>query len=723
MAFRLLLVASALLAASFASALVCTDDARAEVDDGLIGAGSPSILISEFYANAVSDDEYVKLKSVMTSDTSLCGWSLNDGEGVIKFVGSAAICASQEVSVSFNSSSYIAAFGSAPDFAIDTTCQDGFGLEITGSFRLGDAGDSISLVDPSGTEVDYVVYGDVEPCSQAWVGAPIATPRKGEIVRRLCAEDVASDTDAAEDWQPFREFRYGYTEYAPRAFDVAPGHLCAFLSPDCSLDVVLDKVSTAGREIMLCSYEMQSTELCSELANAIERGVEVRVLVDGSPIGGMSSAEVAVLSCLASTGADVRIVTGSLREGVVRHFSALHAKYMVIDSEEAVILSENFVKDGIPADRVFGNRGWGVAVKSSELASFLAEVFDCDARASRPDVAMWLDDDRYDRSAGMPVIFPSKHPIGCASPLVSTSSSTVTLHISPDSSTVAPFACALMASASDIIIEQLQVDLLWATRWGDHATMNPLLSALVQRMQEGASCRMLLDSSWYNVIGNEEATSAMIVAAYTGDLAGSFRLMSADSPIALLHNKGAVIDHDVTLVSSNNWVYASFARNRELAAIIESHEVGAYFSAAFDMDWIPDTIPPVVELEGEMLASPGDRITLSPNVAWDDRIIVEYLWDVGHDGTVDCREPQLSYLANVPGTIEISLTVVDAWGNMATSATSVRVVGGDYLEAEHIASWLEVIAPATPLAAGVALVLLRKAMSRRRRGGKVSAQR
>ena len=668
-------IISALLTTQLAGVLSsCAADSDVSRACGVIGEATPEMLISEFYADAVAGEEYVKIASKSSDDVPLDGWQLTDGEGVIEFLGPREIGADGEISVSFNSSSYAAAYDRLPDYSIDLVDASG-GLQVTGHFRLGDAGDSISLVDPFGSEVDFLVYGDAVVDSPDWLGPPVPAPREGEVLRRVTLEDRLADTDSALDWQPFRELRYGYTDHKPETFDIDSGQLCAFVSPDCALDVVSEWIGSARREVLLCSYEMRSPELCHQLIDALDSGVNVRLLVDGSPIGGMSSDEAEALSVLESAGADVRIVTGTLRDGVVRHFAALHSKYVVIDSEGAIVLSENFVGEGIPLDRIFGNRGWGVAVRSSALASYLANVFESDSRSTRPDVARWCDDQRYDPLAVPPTRETSRHSTGCLSQFVTTAPARVTLHVSPDANPESPFICSLMRAASDISVEQLKADFLWKTRWSDGEAISPLLSTLLDSLREGGSCRMLLDSSWYDAEDNGYVVRAMTAVACAEGLDGSFKLISPDSPIASLHNKGVLLDGCVTVISSNNWVYASFARNRELAAVVSSAEVAMYYSEAFDMDWIPDIAPPTVGLVHGVVLSPGERVCLSPEHCRDDRIVAEYLWDIGRDGGIDCREPELSYVSFVPGTVDITLTVVDAWGNSASATVVVSVVG------------------------------------------------
>lgn len=693
----------------------CTSVAAPCIEEA-IGA-TPSILIWEFYPAALAGDEYVKLRSTADEDVALRGWSLTDGEGTLEMSSDSVICPGREISISFNSSSYIAAYGVCPDFALDRADLN-VGIESTGSFRLSDSGDSLILMDPFGQEADSVFYGDVAITSSRWDGATVGAPRSGEVFRRLSVDGAAPDTNTSADWQPFREFRYGYTDYSPCEVEVAPGRLCAFVSPDCALDVILEHVDSAAEEVLLCSYEIQSPTLCRQLLRALERGVRIEILVDGSPIGGMSSAQMAALSALASAGADVRVVTGTLRDGVVRHFSALHSKYMVFDMEDVVVMSENFVGGGLPVDRIFGNRGWGVVIKSTELAEYVSGVFCDDSRATRWDISRWIDDERFDESAEPFLEERTRHAVGLLSPLTTTSAAQVTIHVSPDSSTASPFLCDVIGSARDIIVEQLQADLLWDTRWSTGSSASPLLSKLLSLLRDGATCRMLLDSSWYNIERNEGVVAAMTAVSSVEGLEGSFRTMHEGSPITVLHNKGAVLDGAVTVVSSNNWVYASFAKNREVAAVIQSAEVAGYFLRAFEMDWVPDVSPPVAMLPTETAVRCGERVLLSADGCSDDRLIADYVWDIGADGEVDGQGPELSFLALAPGATEVSLTIVDTWGNSATATTTV-LVGAEYrpVEGDGITARDAAVA-AAPFCTAVALLLARKKLSRRaaRRG-------
>lgn len=660
------------------------------------------------------DDEYVTICSQGDEDIDLAGWSLTDGEGSLVFREGAVIGGGCQVCISFNSSSYSSAYGQPPDYSVDYF--DGVAsVQIDGTFRLADDGDSIALIDSDGAEVDFVLFGDAEPTSDAWIGPALPAPRKGEVIRRIPS---LADTDTAADWQHFREFRYGYTEHRPLRLLVEPGNLTAFVSPDCSLDTVLDMISSARESIRLCAYELDSSNVFEALIAALDRGVGVRTLIEGSPVGGMSQGGIAALSRLADAGAEVTVLSGNLRNGVVKHVSAMHSKYIVVDCDGLVVLSENFVDDGLPVDKVFGNRGWGIAVRNQGLAQYMSAVFDEDVRPGRPDVVDWRTDERFDDDIAVGDIADSPHTEGILLPFISTSPAEVELCLSPDCSITAPFLCDVIAASHDICIEQFQTDLLWATRWSDSESLSPLLAKVVEMLRAGGSCRMLLDSTWFNLDRNGEVADALTAVASVESTDGAFEMMHESSPITVAHNKGMLADGEVAVVSSNNWVYASFAKNRELAAIVHSAEVTDYLLRAFKLDWYPDVMAPVIEASAEVVVSCGDWVTLSTACCSDDRLVVDYSWDIGCDGTVDGDGRELRFLVTTPGVTEVLLTVADGWGNEATTVMTVRALV-PYVEPQNEANghwWIgAMVVPGSAALAYAASRLVRRNRTRQRR--------
>lgn len=623
---------------------------------------SQGIVVEEFYASAPDGAEYFVI--VCTGyQTLLDGWSVTDGEGTVTFAGGTVLVTGGRLAVSWDPASYASAYGRQPEVGLDGSLGAGL-FTSSGTFRLADDGDSIAVLSPSGEPSDVVVYGDSALPQVGWAGDAIPPPRSGEVLKRIRGATGPVDTDAATDWFHFREHRYGHTSWAPVSATVPAGQLTAFVSPECSLECVLNEIGKARESIRMCAYELSSPEVCEALVSALGRGVSVSVLVDGSPAGGMSEDGMAFLSVLEASGADVKEFT-TVQDGSVRHVLALHPKYMVVDCVRTVVMSENFVQAGLPGDTVSGNRGWGVAFTSSFLSSYVSCVFDDDSRRSRKDVLDWGSDPRNDPQAALP---PSDHPartVFFPLPLVSTEEARVGLQVSPDCSPTEPYLCGLIDASSSLLAEQFQADTDWESRWTGNASMSPVVSAIAEVILSGGTASVLLDSSWFNLERNSACASAL------RDAGVDARLLMDASPLSAVHNKGLVLDSMTTVVSSNNWVSSSYARNRELAAVVASAEVASYFSEVFSADWVPDSSPPMASAGADIFVGPGSTADLSASGSVDDRAIASYEWDVGGDGSVDGDGLSFEVVRTTPSRVTVVLRVTDSWGNTAEDAVLV----------------------------------------------------
>ena len=603
----------------------------------------------------------------------MIGWAVTDGEGTISFVSDFILAPGMPCTISNRLASFISAFGRSPSIALDDSGTSGI-VSIAGTFRLADGGDSLTIVSPTGSVADFVVYGNCTERSSDWQGDPVPAPSGGEVAKRIRLESGLVDAGRATDWIPFRQFRYGFTEHGPAEFTVPAGGITAFTSPDCSLGVVLDTIRSSKYVVRLCTYELSSASVTSALLTSIGRGVKVRLLVEGVPAGGMADDEVACLSVLSRSGANVQMLVGNTSRDIVRHVGTLHAKYLVADDSTAIILSENFVESGLPSDRLFGNRGWGVRVSSEEVAARLATVFDEDSRPTRRDVAAWSSDPRFNGSAVLKEIERSNHDRGMTSPFTTSQIAKVSLLPSPDVSAISPFLAPILARSSIIDIEQFQVDLSWEPRTSGGHEQNPLLDALALASSRGASIRMLMDSSWFNAERNGVVVASLGSNISFAKETCSFKLLDPRSPITVLHNKGGILDSRFTLISSNNWVHASFAKNREMAAIVDSAEIASYFSSAFLLDWVPDMTPPIANPGPDIQVEVGVTVILSSNRSSDDRAIVSIEWDLDGDGKSEANGTTVEFCPSLTGQHRIALTVRDAWGNKGTAYLNVTVV-------------------------------------------------
>lgn len=667
---RFTAVSSALLVFLVAHA-PCHSSSALDVGCADLGLSQIAVLISEFYPRGLCGDEYVVLLNAGSLTCNLRNWTLSDGEGAICFRSDYWLDAGRELSLSMNSSSFAAAFAHPPSVALDE--PNSTLISITGTFRLGDQGDSLVLLTQGQSVADSVWYGEEGQAPAVWIGPAVPKPSQGEVLKRVAVGGRCLDTNCRDDWTPFREYRYGYTEASPLVIEVGPGKVTAFTAPDSALEILRDRSAAATREVRICAYEASSEELCASLLQALSRGVRVSVVVDGAPAGGISDDEMTFLSVLARAGADVRLISGNASRDIVQHVWHMHAKYAVFDGEHAVVLSENFVDSALPPGQLTGNRGWGVLASDPVIAQYLTALFDDDSRLTRPDVKEWRFDPRYDRDAMISNASVESEQRRVIEPLTSTLSSKVSVYVTPDCSVPSPFICSLLSGAGSILAEQFQTDLQWTTRWTGTPSTSPIVESMMACIRGGGNARVLFDSSWFNVERNSATCDYLRREATVAGRAGGFEMMDQGGPVQILHNKGFVIDGQVSVVSSNNWVFASFARNRELALVVDSPEIASFFAEAFNIDWYGDDTPPTADAGADIEVRLGDRVVLNGSLSSDNHVIASWSWDLYSDGQPDGASPCLEFYATKPGRFSATLTVYDPWGNRDTATVEFIV--------------------------------------------------
>ncbi len=531
---------------------------------------SPGLLLVRIYANAPRDDEFVEIANSGPEPADVSGWSLTDREATASFPLGSVLPAGGRLLVTRNSTSYAEDTLLAADFTFDA--GDARRME-GGVLRLADAGDEVLLLDPSGAVVDAYAWGDSAFDGPGWTGHPAQAMGRGEIAVR--ATDGAGgwvDRDVAEDWEGLRHYRLAQSAFDPLPIQLH-GATTAVLSPDEGDIPLLRVLASAQATIEVSVYTFTSERIASALAAAAKRGVWVRVLLEGAPVGGVEKDEHRVVGGLLAAGADVRWLAGAA--DVVKRYRYLHAKYAIVDAATAWIGSENFGDAGFPAKRV-GNRGWSVIVEEPEVASGLRAVFEADFDERRRDSipAAETTEERL----------PDPPPVAPWSSQPPSSIRMARLLVSPDTALDQGGVLGLFAAAkARISLEAFYLEDTW--RGGP----NPFLEAAFAAARRGVSVRILLDGSWSSTeadSGTNDDVLARISARATNErLTLEVRLLEPRGPIERLHNKGAVVDGRTVLVSSMNWALGSATENREVGLVIEDAALSATFEAAFNADW------------------------------------------------------------------------------------------------------------------------------------------
>lgn len=375
-------------------------------------------------------------------------------------------------------------------------------------------------------------------------------------------------------WDP-RPLFLGQTRLQP--ITVREVEVLAFVSPDSSAEAFSLAAGGAEEEILVNVYLFTNPQLAEELARAAERGVHVRVLLDGSPVGGLPP-ESAMIACLLNRSG-IAVMQMKSPSDARKRYRFDHAKYMVIDRRMLLVTSENLDSNGFPAAGERGNRGWGAVVFSRELAEYFADLFYQDA--SGRDIAPAVLDCRTPpRSSDVPY-----HP---EFPVRTFSGANITAIVSPDTSSLV--LDLLQSATSTIEIEQAYI-----SNWSE-GRPNPYLEAAVDAARRGVRVRILLDSYWFNLEGaedNDEMVAYLKRIAAAEAIPLEARLVSLEgSGVEKIHNKGVIVDGRYTLVSSINWNENSPLYNREAGIIIESPEVARYFIEVFEDDWRASDVRP-----------------------------------------------------------------------------------------------------------------------------------
>jgi phosphatidylserine/phosphatidylglycerophosphate/cardiolipin synthase-like enzyme len=356
-----------------------------------------------------------------------------------------------------------------------------------------------------------------------------------------------------------------------------------FASPDSSFIVLSDLIENANKSIYVNGYTFESKHIAELLKTAKSRGVDVTVILEKSPVGGISPLQKAAIAELIYAGIPVY-----LSNDPYIHFN--HAKYIIVDNTSILVTSENFVDEGFPPNLV-GNRGWGAVIVDSSLAGFFIRLFFEDLQKgiiaqdiiplnsafheqSKPSEQRYSSKFKPKSYVGNFEVLPVVAPIDAVEKIL-----------------------ALIASANEsVYVEQMYIYRYWGSKREGY-TPNKFLEACIEAARRGCEVKILMDSTWYN-IQKKDPRSNLYTMEYVNSIAKKEGLELEAKLINFkktgllkLHNKGVVVDNKIVLVSSINWNEHSPTKNREVGIIIFGTPA-EYYSKVFLSDWTAD--------EGEM---------------------------------------------------------------------------------------------------------------------------
>ncbi len=505
-------------------------------------AGADPLSITEFCPDPYlhdDTDEYL----VLSGHGSLDGITVSDGKSGFRFPLGTMIYGT--LAVARNGLAFSQSHGTLPDFEWQDTSPAVPDVISSKVLRMANANDTLML------------YSDGQLLQKvSWPGD--VQPREGQV--HFLEGDV---------WDP-RPLMLGQSRFSPAEFRNVT--VTAFVSPDCSDEVFASLISRASGDIRLNVYEFSSPAMAESLAEARKRGVDVRMLIEDGPVGGIGAEEKAALWKVNQSGIPMYAMISSQNAHAPYRYD--HAKYVVADGSSVLVVSENFKYSGFAPAGITGNRGWGVVMVDPGVALYYSTVFDTDMQS--PSVVP------YSGSPGDGEVVPAQKHTSEFTPREFTGA-TVHPGLAPDTSQ--QITGLINSAQQSIDIEEASITN--ETR----LVLNPYLSSAINASRRGVHVRVLLDSCWYNVDGkadNDEMVALINRIAVTEHLPLEARCAELrENQIEKIHNKGMIVDGSRVLVSSINWNSNSPNFNREAGVVIDHPGVAAYFSRVFEDDWSP----------------------------------------------------------------------------------------------------------------------------------------
>jgi len=546
-----------------------------------------NLLIAEVYYHTHPNikNEFITLYNPTNQSVNLSGWYITNQplkqrgkQAKIIFPENTMISPEDWLCVTQNASAYMWETGKKPDFEYKTDSDENVPqMDTDKTVTLSNAGSMVALKDWYNHTIDIIVYGESNYNCTGWNGTPIPNPGAGVILKRnVDHANQPIDTNISGDWLHPRRYGIGQSDF-PYVDIPFYGEITTFVSPDCSFQTIVNELRKANESIYFNIYEFTNPFLCDELVDALKRNVSVNIFVEGSPIGGISDKENFILNKIVNYGGKVRSIVNDKEKEVYARYTFDHGKYLVIDNNTVIVESCNWAKTGIPINSTYGNREWGIVIRSQEVATYFLDVFlddwnphRCDSY-SFYDMGLLIQPDFYmDRTVFTGTYIPQfeskKFEGNC----------NVTPVFSPDTSLDA--ICHMIESAKEsIYIEQLYIYKNW------NEGVSPFVERLVNESEQGVDVKIVLNYNPYYEATNEKCN---LTKQYLEGHGIEVKFVYTNwSYFTNVHNKGMIVDNTSVLISSINWNENSVTRNREAGIIIENEDVAQYYVEVFFYDW------------------------------------------------------------------------------------------------------------------------------------------
>lgn len=601
-----------------------------------IATTTPSVLITALYYDGYASDdadEAFELENAGLVPIDLQGWIVRDNRDAVVFPGG-DLHPGDSIWVTRSRAAFMASFGFQPDWVMDP--NDPLIPALGGApLRFANSGDQITLWDDAGHLIDAMAYKGGDTRIDGWTGpsvkpyAPSSTfAESGQILYRKLDEQTGQpvpDTDTAADWaqdpgDPIHGRRVRYPGWDLETFFhptqvTATATLTVAVGPDHLFRTVVRQIERAQDSIQFHGYTLEHPLIAQALAERAQAGVDVAILLEDGPAGGITWAEKWAARQIEAAGGRVYLIVNRPAEDIYDRYRSYHLKVFIIDHQLALVGSENLGPGGMPSDDLSdgtaGHRGAYLITDAPGVVAGLQRIFDADLDPARHrDILRWpLDDPDYtppdwyvpeDTSGG------DIYRVWWPRPLTVHGSFWFEIISSPESSLNTQSGLLGLvgrAGAGDTLyVQQLQEPPYWGPTSASPATdPNIRLEAYIAAARRGARVRILLDS-YFDEPAAPRSNAATV--RYVNQIAAGegldLRAERSNLTGRGIHNKMVLAQIGgvgYVHVGSINGSEAANKINREVALQVQSDAAYTYLANVFELDWVlsaPAVLLPLV---------------------------------------------------------------------------------------------------------------------------------
>jgi uncharacterized repeat protein (TIGR01451 family) len=593
------------------------------VDSWATVVGESRVLISAVLYDGYQSgepDEAVQLVNTGSVPVDLTGWELCKDTGSslsCRALPSTVLSPSTRIWLARNAFSFTVSFGFSPDYELASWLSSG----------LSNTGDEVVLRDDGGAVVDALVYEGGKTSVEGWSGDAVQPygnwGQDGQILYRIPDEVTGLpivDTDTAADWVQYtgdpalgRRVLYPGWDFDPLFWPLAATEAATVvvgIAPDNAFDVVSQTIARAQRSISIEVYSLRHSEVVTALVQKAREGVSVTVLLEGQQAAmghddPQWQQELWACQEIESAGGQCWFMIHDTDARIFNRYDYIHAKFIIVDDEWVLIMSQNLTDSGLPSDDksngTYGSRGVVLATNAPAVVARASLVFALDLDpAHHNDLLRWSS--ALTGTYGPPVITYTPQlvvvdymttSVEFPSPLAVSGTVDFELFTAPEAALRQSDALLGLVSQAGEGDEVYVQQMYEYADWGDNPADDPnlRLEAYIDAARAGAKVRIMLNKGTFG--GPNFGTPNTVTVAYVNQIARDegldLEVVLCDPTLYGIHNKMVLVWlHDkggYVHIGSINGSEGSSKVNREMAIQLQSDEVYAYLKGMFDLDW------------------------------------------------------------------------------------------------------------------------------------------